>query len=242
MSSDEAERFWDERDKLVSEAPGRWLEMVVTYSFLRKAHRRQRNKASRLRAETSTVKTAQPAADPSRTSKKPARRPRTPLSSRLTRAFTSFGGGVIGGKEGADYVRAWRAELGEVKNPVIKVTHALSNVIGAFTIRITTKTMPRARYVLAAPVRVAPRARHILTAPARITSTLLDTIASSELLAYLLVGAPVLGALIVAGYVLGKMPLAFSTAIAGIPTVSWGVDLWHRRLRKRRRAQTDQGR
>lgn len=117
MSSDEAERFWDERDKLVSEAPGRWLEMVVTYSFLRKAHRRQRNKASRLRAETSTVKTAQPAADPSRTSKKPARRPRTPLSSRLTRAFTSFGGGVIGGKEGADYVPGLESRTGRSQEP-----------------------------------------------------------------------------------------------------------------------------
>ena len=35
---------------------------------------------------------------------------------------------MIGGAEGADSVRAWKAKLSEVSNPVVKVAHALSNV------------------------------------------------------------------------------------------------------------------
>lgn len=48
----------------------------------------------------------------------------------------------------------------------------------------------------------------------------LDAIASFEVLAYSLAGGLVLVALIVTGYVIGMAPLAFSTAIAGVPLVS----------------------
>jgi len=51
----------------------------------------------------------------------------------------------------------------------------------------------------------------------------------------------VLAALIVAGYVLGKMPLAFTTAVGGIPPRRLAVDLLHQRLRKRRRARASHG-
>jgi hypothetical protein len=38
MPSDEADRFWKERDTVVRKAPGRWLELIVTYSILRRTH------------------------------------------------------------------------------------------------------------------------------------------------------------------------------------------------------------
>ena len=96
---------------------------------------------------------------------------------------------MIGGAEGADYVRAWKAKLSEVSNPVVKVAHALSNVIGAIAIRVIAKTVPRARRVLAASTRPGScPARRMLGGPARLCSALLDAVASSELLAYLLVG------------------------------------------------------
>ncbi len=58
--------------------------------------------------------------------RRPGRSPGGPtrLSSRLTRAFRPFSGSVIGGAEGADYVRAWKAKLSEVSNPVARLAHA----------------------------------------------------------------------------------------------------------------------
>jgi hypothetical protein len=225
MAEDEAERFWAERDEDLSEAP-RWLEFAISYSFLRRARRNWRAAQHRQQPEPGTA--APPdAATRTAVKRRRTRRPgRPPFSSRLTSAFTALGGGVIGGKEGADYVSAWTAELTEVKNPVVKVAHALSNIIGAFRIRVVIKT--------------APRFRRLIATPARIAGTALDVIASSEVLSYLLAGGPVLAGLIVAGFMLGKVPLAFSTAIAAVPLVSGAVELWRRRrLRKRKAASAE---
>jgi hypothetical protein len=226
MTEEEAERFWAERDEDLSEAP-RWLEFAISYSFLRRARRTWRATQYGQQPEPGTPAPPDAAAQAAVEKRKSRRRPgRPPFSSRLTSAFTALGGGVIGGKEGADYASAWTAELTEVKNPVVKVAHALSNIIGAFRIRIVIKT--------------APRFRRLIATPARIAGTALDVIASSEVLSYLLAGGPAITGLIVAGYMIGKVPLAFSTAIAAVPLVSGAVELWRRRrLRKRKAASAE---
>lgn len=217
MSDEEADRFWAEHDKNVEGVPpGRWLQLIVTYSFIRKARRSRR--AAQTEVDVKAASPSMPA-----TAGKKARRARPPLSSRLATAFSAIGGAVVGGPEGADYERAWMAELAEVKNPAVKMAHALSNILGAFRIRVTTKAIPRLWRLAATP--------------ARIIGTALDTIASSEMLSYAVIGGPLLIALVLSGYVIGKMPLAFSTAIAGIPVISGGIELWRRRrIRKRRQA------
>jgi hypothetical protein len=143
------------------------------------------------------------------------------LSTRLINTFTAFGGGVIGGTQGHEYVEQWQAELTEVNNPLVRIVHALSNMICSIRIRWILKTSPTLTDTFATTLRIL--------------SAAVDTIAASRALSSILIGGPSIFALVGTAYLINGLALAFPTALSAPPLISALIGKW----RKGRRPQPE---
>ncbi|MFF5131100.1 hypothetical protein ACFY41_29770 [Streptomyces syringium] len=198
---------WEEE---ITEAP---RGVLFTYFVACRVRRQARDITVLLREEERQAESGDAALTPaSRRQQRLARRDerRARRMSGTIKHLTNMAASLIGPEHGMDYWAQWTAELGQIRNPVIRLAHAFSNVWAALRLRMILRP---------APAEEEPGPARLLTER---LARCVDRVAASNMLSGTLAGL-LLGSTLYGLYSLAGVEPACYAAIPAIYCTDWLV-------------------